>query len=210
MPDKNENRNMTTLGIIAKDEEAYMGQCLRYHKPFFDRIVVLDGGSTDNTVDVAESHEAEVYLQNEVGILDDFAAMRNSIADECLTEWVLMVDADELFDYDFLTNMAQYIAPDSTLRREHVVAFRFPRLNLDNGNPIDYHVRLYRPYACEWRGQVHEKLYLKGTDLRVDQAKIDGFEVCQTLEGHNIIHLQRHKSDRVEQRRRWQELADDT
>lgn len=199
-----------TLAIIARNEEKYIDQCLKYHTPHVSHVILLDGGSTDKTLEIVGTYDVMVYKEAEEVIEDSFAARRDLMAERCSTEWVLMVDADELFDYDFLTNMAQYIAPDSTLRREHVVAFRFPRINLDNGNPIDYHVRLYRPYACEWRGRVHEKLYLKGTDLRADQAKIDGFEVCQTLEGHNIIHLQRPKSDRVEQRRRWQELADDT
>ncbi|MEA1998147.1 MAG: glycosyltransferase family 2 protein [Euryarchaeota archaeon] len=199
-----------TLAVMVRNEEKYIDQCLKYHIPHVSHTVLLDGGSIDKTLEIVGAYDVTIFKEAEEGVEDSFAARRNLMAKKCSTEWVLMVDADELFDYDFLTNMVQYIASDSILRREHVAAFRFPRLNLDNGNPIDYHVRLYKQYVCEWRGQVHEKLYLKGTDLRVDQAKVGGFEICQTLEGHNIIHLQRPKEDRLAQRGRWDELAEDT
>jgi glycosyltransferase involved in cell wall biosynthesis len=197
-----------TLGIIALNEELYIDQCLKYHKPFFDHIVLLDGGSFDSTVSIAEFYELEIYSESKVDVpSNDFAAMRNFIADKSGTEWVLGIDCDELLDYNFLTNMLEYVAPSSPLRREHVVAFRFPRINLDNGHPIDYHVRLYKPAVCEWREHVHEKLFLKGTDVQVDQAHVENMDVCQTLEGHNIIHLQRSKRRRLEQRDRWDQLA---
>jgi len=85
-----------------------------------------------------------------------------------------------------------------------VVAFRFPRINLDNGHPIDFHVRLYKPSVCEWKGVVHETLMLKTTGKHVDQSKSkNGNDLCQTLEGHPIKHLKRRKDERVKQRKRW-------
>jgi len=195
-----------TLAILTQNEEAYIGQCLRYHKPFFDKIIVLDGNSSDNTVEIANSHGAMVYLESEAGNLDSFADKRNYLADKCKTAWVLMVDADELFDWNFLNNMDKYVAENSALRLSEVVAFRFPRINIDNDHPLDFHVRLYKKDVCEWTLKIHEVLILKDTHERVDQAFRNGYEICQTLTGHNIIHLQRPKEERIKQRERWRSL----
>ena len=195
-----------TLAILTKNEEAYIDQCLRYHKPFFDKIIVLDGNSLDNTVETAKSHGAVVYLESEEGNFDSFADKRNYLAEKCETAWVLMVDCDELFDWNFLNNIDKYIVENSKLRMSEVVAFRFPRINIDNAHPLDYHVRLYKKDECEWSLKIHEVLVLKDTYERVDQAKRKGYELCQSLTGHNIIHLQRPKEERIEQRERWREL----
>lgn len=193
-----------TLALIAQNEEAYIDQCLRYHKPFFDRIIVLDGDSVDRTVEIAEGHGAKVYQER--GDFVSFATRRNFLAAQCETDWVLMVDADELFDWNFMNNIRGYVGEEGANRKKDVVAFKFPRINLDNGHPIDYHVRLYLKDVCEWEGAVHEKLVLKDTRERVDQAKVNGHEICQILDGHNIIHLQRPGSERVRQRERWKEI----
>lgn len=193
-----------TLAILTYNEEAYIDQCLRYHKPFFDKIIILDGNSSDSTVDIAQSHGARVYLEE--GDLDSFADKRNYLADKCGTVFVLMVDTDELFDWNFLNNIDKYTEPNSLLRNKEVIAFRFPRINIDNAHPLDYHVRLYKKDECEWSLKIHEVLVLKDTYERVDQAKRNGYELCQSLTGHNIIHLQRPKEERIEQRERWRGL----
>ena len=195
-----------TLAILAYNEEAYIDQCLRYHKPFFDKMIVLDGDSSDSTVDIAQSHGAMVFLESEEGNFDSFADRRNCLAEKCETEWIIHIDADELFDWNFLANIDKYVAEDSKLRMSEVVAFRFPRINIDNAHPLDYHVRLYKKDECEWALKIHEVLVTKDTNERVDQSKMNGYELCQTLTGHNIIHLQRPKEDRIKQRERWREL----
>lgn len=199
--------NEVTLAILTLNEEAYIDQCLRYHNPFFDKIIVLDGNSSDSTVEIAQSHGAMVYLESEVGNFDSFADRRNFLADKCETTWILMIDGDELFDWNFLNNIDKYVAENSTLCvNRDVVAFRFPRINIDNGHPVDFHVRLYKSKVCEWALKIHEVLVMKDSYERVDQSKMNGHELCQTLTGHNIIHLQRPKEERIKQRERWREL----
>lgn len=196
-----------TLAILTQNEEAYIDQCLRYHKTFFDFIIILDGNSSDRTVEIANDHD-RVIVWKEEDNFDGFAARRNYLAEKCVTDFILMVDADELFDLDFLRNMDKYVAKESTLRKKEVVAFNFPRINLDNEHPIDYHVRLYMKDVCEWEGRVHETLVLKETREHVDQAKINEREICQRLDGHYIIHLQKPKEERLKQRERWRRLND--
>lgn len=197
-----------TLAILAQNEVEYIDSCLCAHAPFFDKIIILDGNSTDDTVKIAEKYAPEIYLEGEL-VFAGFDDRRNYLASKCDTEWILFVDVDELFDPNFLSNMDEYVREDSKVRKEYVVAFKFPRQNLDNGHPIDYHVRLYKPAVCEWAGIVHETLVLKATGKRVDQVKVGRIEICQILGGHDIKHLKRSIGERLKQRDRWRELAED-
>lgn len=197
-----------TLAILTQNEAAYIDSCLRAHVPFFDKTIILDGNSTDDTVKIAEKYVPVIYPEGEL-VFAGFDDRRNYLASKCDTKWILFVDVDELFDSNFLTNMDAYVREDSELRRENVVAFKFPRRNFDNGHPIDYHLRLYKPSVCQWKGIVHEVLVLKATGWRVDQVKAGGIDICQILGGHFIDHLKRSVSERLEQRDRWRELAED-
>ena len=51
-----------TAIILTKNEEVNIEKCIRSVKPIVKRIVVVDSGSTDNTVDVAKSLGAEVMV----------------------------------------------------------------------------------------------------------------------------------------------------
>ena len=76
--------------VIARDEAERLPACLASVE-FCDEIVVVDGGSTDTTVRVAEAAGALVVHQPWLG----FAAQRNVGLDHAKGEWVLEIDADE-------------------------------------------------------------------------------------------------------------------
>jgi hypothetical protein len=76
--------------IIARDEEQTLPDCLA-SVAFCDEIVVVDGGSTDRTVAIAEAAGARVVHQEWLG----FAAQRNVALDHARGRWVLEIDCDE-------------------------------------------------------------------------------------------------------------------
>ncbi len=76
--------------IIARDEADRLPACLASVE-FCDEIVVVDGGSTDATAQIAEANGARVVHQPWLG----FAAQRNVGLDHARGEWVLEIDADE-------------------------------------------------------------------------------------------------------------------
>ena len=65
------------------------------HSKGADQVVVVDTGSTDKTVELAESHGAEIH---HFPWTDDFAAARNYALDQATGSWVLSLDADETLD----------------------------------------------------------------------------------------------------------------
>lgn len=90
---------MSTLSIclITKDEESNIGKCLNSIKHISDEIIIVDTGSTDNTVKIAKELGAKVYYKKWE---NDFSKARNYALSHCTKEWVLMIDADETISYD--------------------------------------------------------------------------------------------------------------
>lgn len=81
-----------SLCMIVKDEEADLPSCLESFGPVADQIVVVDTGSTDATVAVAESYGAEVYHHRWE---DDFSKARNWSLSYARGRMILWVDADD-------------------------------------------------------------------------------------------------------------------
>lgn len=90
---KNRRRNPTISAVlIAKDEARCIARCLQSVKPFVDRMLVLDTGSTDGTPDLAKACGAELH---HLAWPNDFAAARNHALDLADADWTLTIDADE-------------------------------------------------------------------------------------------------------------------
>lgn len=81
-----------TLCMIARDEERFLPECLRRAAPAVDEIVLVDTGSKDRTVAIAESFGAKVLHRPWD---DDFSAPRNHGIAAATGDWILVLDADE-------------------------------------------------------------------------------------------------------------------
>jgi tetratricopeptide (TPR) repeat protein len=81
--------------LIVRDEEENLEACLEALEPFVDEICVLDTGSVDRSLAVAEGFGART---GRFEWCDDFAAARNACLELATSDWVLSVDADELLD----------------------------------------------------------------------------------------------------------------
>lgn len=99
---------MPTLSfcIIVKNEEAALPQCLASVCNVVDEIVVLDTGSTDNTLAIARSFNACVYSFD---WCNDFSAARNESLKYVQGDWVLVLDADEVLVPEIIPSLQQAI-----------------------------------------------------------------------------------------------------
>jgi len=81
--------------IITHNEEANIGRTLASVKPLVadgkGEVIVVDSGSTDRTVEMAESFGAKVFVEEWKG----YAAQKNSAIDKATGDWILSLDADE-------------------------------------------------------------------------------------------------------------------
>ena len=84
--------NNLTVVIITKNEEQNISDAVKNAFSVAYKVIVVDSGSTDKTVDLARESGAYVITRDWD---NDFAAQRN-FGDKCVdTEWVLHLDADE-------------------------------------------------------------------------------------------------------------------
>lgn len=81
-----------TLCMIVKNEERHLERCLASAQPYVDEIVVVDTGSEDETVTIAQKYGAIIEY---FPWCDDFAAARNYAIAAAQGKWILVLDADE-------------------------------------------------------------------------------------------------------------------
>lgn len=151
-----------TACIIARDEEQALPDCLA-SLAFCDEIVLVDGGSTDRTVAIAEAAGARVVHQPWLG----FAAQRNVALDHARGRWVLEVDCDERVSPQLAAEIAAFVraAPEDVNlaglpRAHHLVGHR---LGPAGKHPAYVH-RLVRRGAMrhDERRTVHEGFVPEG------------------------------------------------
>jgi glycosyltransferase involved in cell wall biosynthesis/thioredoxin-like negative regulator of GroEL len=82
-----------SLCMIVKDEEAMLPRCLAAVAEFVDELIVVDTGSSDRTVEIAESFGARILHHEWDG---DFSAARNVGLDAATSDWLMYLDADEV------------------------------------------------------------------------------------------------------------------
>ena len=80
------------LAMIVKDEADHLAECLTSSRNATDEIHVVDTGSRDDTVAIAQRFGARVEC---FPWTDDFSAARNAALSQCSADWVLVLDADE-------------------------------------------------------------------------------------------------------------------
>ncbi|MBU9706447.1 glycosyltransferase [Paenibacillus sp. AK121] len=83
------------LCMIVKNEQEYLRRCLDSVKDKVNQIVIVDTGSTDETVNIAKEYTNEVYHMDWT---NNFAAARNESIKYATTEYILVLDADEYLE----------------------------------------------------------------------------------------------------------------
>ncbi|MDN8590502.1 glycosyltransferase family 2 protein [Paenibacillus sp. 11B] len=101
-------RPHVTLSMIVRNEEhRYLRQALETHRPWIDRAVIIDDGSTDNTVALCQEMLAGIPLTlivNPASLFADEVSLRKQQWETTVAtgpEWILNLDADEILTTDF-------------------------------------------------------------------------------------------------------------
>jgi len=89
---KNDKRPLLSLCMIVKNEEENIGECLKSAEGLADEIIVTDTGSTDKTVEIAQSYGAKI---EHFAWTKDFAAARNYSISKATSRWIIWLDADD-------------------------------------------------------------------------------------------------------------------
>ena len=148
-----------TACTIARNEEQHIASWLKNVQLFADEIVVVDTGSTDETMEIVK--KAGARLENFVWC-DDFSAAKNYALDCCTGDWILMPDADEYFTAESQKRIRRII---EKFHQDSLVAgFITPFTNIDvnrNNEIISRSVQMRifrREKELRFCGKVHEAL----------------------------------------------------
>lgn len=107
---RNDVVDMLSACMIIKNEERHLGRCLSSLAGIADEIIVVDTGSTDNSLAIAESFGARIF---EFPWTFDFSAARNFSLSKASKPWVLIIDADEVLDSDSAGSIPSILETDN-------------------------------------------------------------------------------------------------
>ena len=145
---------MLTVVVLTKNEEKNILEVIENAHKVTEKILVVDSGSTDRTVELAEANGAKVVYR---AWDNDFAAQRNFALEHVDTEWVLYLDADERINDELAS------AIKKEMQAPHKAMYRFIRRNSAFGRDFKYGVlgpdsvlRMFPANAAHWEGKVHE------------------------------------------------------
>jgi len=151
-----------SVAIITKNEARNLPKCLASIR-FADQVVIVDSGSTDETVQIANDFGCDVFVEPWMG----FGPQKQSAIDKCRNEWVLVLDADERVPPETAAALRTIV----TRRADAEVGYSFPRKNFFQGRWIrhlgwwpDRVVRLFRQSCGRMSpAMVHEAVEIKGS-----------------------------------------------
>lgn len=158
----------TTLGvaIITKNAALRLAQCLDA-LAFADDIVVIDGGSTDGTAEIARTHGARVIEETD---WPGFGPQKNRALDALATDWVLSIDADEIVTPELAASIrAAIAAPQADVYAlDRLSSFCGAWIRHSGWYP-DWIPRLFRRGTARFSDDlVHERLVFEGAARRLD------------------------------------------
>lgn len=153
--------------MMVKNEEDFLPQCLESISGFVDEIVIVDTGSTDRTVEIAERFGTVVYHHPWE---DDFSKHRNQSISYAKGDWIFVIDADEKLDpssINLLRNFMSVHDPD--------IITIFVRSYLEGGTNYNETTspRIFKNHiGMEYLGIVHNQLNCKGRSVAFVKAVI--------------------------------------
>ncbi len=160
------NRLPLSVCTITLNEEANIRRLLASVSDFAGEIVIVDSGSTDNTLRIAEEYGARIFTNQWPG----YPRQKQFALDHCTHDWCLSLDADEEITQEMAARLPQL------LQDTEVAAYRFGRDDCFAGGipPAGVHARghtrLFRKSRCRFDTSrtVHEGVIVDGTTKSVD------------------------------------------
>jgi glycosyltransferase involved in cell wall biosynthesis len=156
-----------SVTIITKDEAAHIGAAIESVR-WADEVIVVDCGSTDDTVGIARALGARVEHRDWTGWIDQ----KTFAHDLAANDWIFSLDADERCTPELAAEITALLATEPARRgyRMARVAYILGRWVRTTDHYPDWQLRLYDRREGRWEGEyVHESVrlsspmgYLKG------------------------------------------------
>jgi len=153
--------------IVTLNEEEHIERTLK-SVTLFDEIILVDSGSTDNTLEIAKSYGAKVYSHPWQG----FAKQKQYAMSLCSNEWVLNLDGDEELNADLTSAFKEIVDHDKA------DSVRFWRNDIFINKPLSSwskkpnNLRLYKRSKSFFDDSklVHESATVDGTEIFINET----------------------------------------
>lgn len=167
-------RATVSLCMIVKNEEKFLKTCLDSVKDIVDEMIIVDTGSTDNTVEIAEKFNAKVFSTT---WNNSFAEARNVSLSKATKEWILIMDADDVFEEKDKPKFKDLI------NNGEFDGYFFKTLSyVIENNKNDYiynsNIRLIKNNGeYEFKGAIHEQLLNKYRETDHSRFKLEDIRI---------------------------------
>lgn len=185
---------MLSVIIITKNESQHIARCLT-SVAWADEIIVLDSGSTDDTVAICKQFTDQIFVTDWPG----FGPQKQRALEKAQYKWVLSLDADEVVNDELKAEIQQ-----AMLESTHIQGFKIPRLSSYCGRQIkhagwwpDYVLRLFQRESGHFTDDiVHERIVVTGKIDRLDnpilhEAFVDPDEVLHKINSYSSLGAQK-------------------
>ncbi len=159
--------------IIVQNAEDSFRRCLESLQDFVE-IVVVDGGSTDQTLQIAKEYANVAIYHNP---WPGFIAQRNVSIDKATQNWCLMMDADEAITPEAVAYVRQIVAsanPKKLYRIMRTEYFEGQALEYGRGRS-DYQERLFQTKHIRYSGGNHHEHLIDGRKAVVGDPEMGDF-----------------------------------
>lgn len=197
-----------TVGILTFNSGKNLKQAIEPLSSFCE-IIVCDGGSTDETIDIAKNFGAKIIkqdttFQRENGTISDYSGVRNQILENARYDWQLYIDSDEIPTKHLCDEISRIVnTPLEDLK--HLVYY-LPRKYFYQDKVIDASVtypnlqlRFFNRNAVTmFTRPIHEKIRVK-----------EGLSIG-TLEEYELVPLRYSFEESVEKQKKYIQMEIDT
>lgn len=167
-----------TACYIVKNEAENLTKSIKSLKNQVNEIVVVDTGSTDNTIVVARKLGAKVYS---FPWQDDFSKARNFALSKAKGDWLVLLDADEYFTNKTAGNIRQAIRQ---AQQADGLLVQLVNFDVDKAEVQNYFnaLRIVRKQmGLHYEGLIHEELKLSGDNsMKLAQVPANMLEIYHT------------------------------
>lgn len=153
--------------IVCKNEEKYIEKTLKSLN-FVDEIILVDSGSTDRTLEIAQKYQAKIFHHDWQG----YAKQKQYAMSLCNNDWVLNLDGDEEIPPELLPII------ENIIQKNNVDSVRFLRNDIFMGTALSKlskkpnNHRLYKKAKSHFDDSrlVHESASVDGKEIFIKEA----------------------------------------
>ncbi|MFC7373024.1 glycosyltransferase [Fictibacillus iocasae] len=174
--------------LIAKNESKNIQRCLQSLMNVSDEIILVDTGSTDDTVKIAKEQGAKVFPYKWD---NNFANAKNYALNLAKGDWIVFLDADEYLEKSTEKNLRQVLSQIHSKKKYDTVQCRMIHTNGYKGNVISENpaIRIFRnDKQTRFEGAIHEKPLKNSKPL--NSVLINNFELIIYHTGYELSILQ--------------------